>query len=89
MTRELQRLSWLKIKELVPEKIDLNQVVRETENWVGRTIESRIEIDTVQQTDLWPTMVDRASVQSALVNLLVNARDGIDGSGRRKSSLIL
>lgn len=75
-------LAYARKAQLVPEKIDLNQVVKETENWVGRTIESRVEIDTIQQDDLLPTMVDRASVQSALVNLLVNARDGIDGSGR-------
>ncbi len=75
-------LAYARKAQLVPERVDLNQVVKETENWVGRTIESRIEIDTIQHAGLWPTMVDRASLQSALVNLLLNARDGIDGSGQ-------
>ena len=61
---------------------DLNQVVRETGNWLRRTIESRIEIRTVLQKDLWQTRVDRVSLQTALVNLLVNARDAFEGSGK-------
>jgi CheY-like chemotaxis protein len=75
-------LAYARKARLTPVLTDLNQVVRETEKWLRRTIESRIEIETVLQAGLWPTMVDRVSLQSALVNLLVNARDAVDGSGQ-------
>ena len=75
-------LAYARKAQLVPVVTDLNQVVRETQNWLRRTIESRIEIETALQADLWPVLVDRVSVQSALVNLLVNARDAFESSGR-------
>jgi signal transduction histidine kinase/ActR/RegA family two-component response regulator len=74
-------LAYARKARLHPERIDVNQVVRETENWLRRTIESRIEIETVLQAGLWPIEADRVSLQSALVNLLVNARDALTGSG--------
>lgn len=75
-------LAYARKARLTPVLVDLNQVVRETEKWIRRTIESRIEIESALQADLWPILADRSSLQSALVNLLVNARDAIDGSGR-------
>ena len=75
-------LAYARQAQLTPELTDLNQVVRETGNWLRRTIESRIEIRTVLQKDLWQTRVDRVSLQTALVNLLVNARDAFEGSGK-------
>ncbi len=75
-------LSYARKARLVPEMLDLNEVVRETEKWMRRTIASRIDIEIVLQAGLWPTMADKSSLQSALVNLIVNARDAFDGSGQ-------
>lgn len=75
-------LAYARRARLTPVQVDLNDVVRETEQWMRRTIPSRIEIETNLQAGLWPTIVDQSSVQSALVNLLVNARDAFEGSGR-------
>lgn len=80
LTRNM--LAYARKAQLTPVRTDLNEVVRETERWVRRTIESSVEIETVLQAGLWPTLVDRASIQSALVNLLVNARDALEGSGK-------
>jgi signal transduction histidine kinase/ActR/RegA family two-component response regulator len=74
-------LAYARKARLTPVLLDLNEVVRETEKWMRRTIESRIEIETVLQAGLWPTLADKSSLQSALVNLLVNARDAFEGSG--------
>lgn len=80
LTRNM--LAYARRARLEPEVTDLNQVVRETETWLRRTIESSIEIETVLQAGLWPTKVDRVSLQSAVVNLLVNARDAFTGPGK-------
>ena len=75
-------LAYARKAQLMPVLIDLNQVVRETEKWIRRTIESRIEIETHLQKRLWSMLADKSSLQSAMVNLLVNARDALDGPGR-------
>lgn len=75
-------LAYARKARLTPVVVDLNEVVRETEKWIRRTIESRIHIETALQAELWPTLADKSSLQSALVNLLVNARDATEGSGR-------
>ena len=75
-------LAYARKARLTPIKLDLNEVVRETEKWMRRTIPSRIEIETNLQAGLWLTMADKSSLQSALINLLVNARDAFDGSGK-------
>ena len=75
-------LAYARRARLTPVQVDLNEVVRETESWMRRTIPSRIEIETNLQAGLWPTVADQSSLQSALVNLLVNARDAFEGSGK-------
>jgi signal transduction histidine kinase/CheY-like chemotaxis protein len=79
LTRNL--LAYARQAQLRPEALDLNAVVRETEAWLRRTIESHIEIGCDLQGGLWPVQVDRASLQSAVVNLLINARDALEGPG--------
>lgn len=75
-------LSYARKAQLSPILMDLNELVRGTESWLRRAIESRIEIQTQLQSGLWRTSADPASLQSALVNLLVNARDSFSESGR-------
>lgn len=75
-------LAYARKARLSPERLDLNDTVRETENWMRRTIPSKIDIKTDLQPDLWLTRVDRISLQNALINLLVNARDAFEASGR-------
>lgn len=45
-------LSYARKSRLVPVGTDINTVVRETEKWLRRTIEARIEIETVLQGGL-------------------------------------
>lgn len=75
-------LSYARKARLEPAVLDLNQTVRETERWMRRTIPSSIQIETVLQAGVWPVKIDQSSLQSALVNLILNARDSIDGSGK-------
>lgn len=75
-------LAYARKARLEPAVLDLNQTVRETERWMRRTIEANIQIETVLQAGIWPVKVDRGSLQSALVNLILNARDSMDGGGK-------
>lgn len=80
LTRSM--LAYARKARLEPVVLDINKTVRETERWMRRTIRSNIQIETALQAGIWPIKVDKNSLQSALVNLIVNARDAIDGSGK-------
>lgn len=62
--------------------VDLNKLVRDTKNWTGRTLPASIEVETSLLAGLWEIVVDPSSTQSALLNLILNARDAMDGSGK-------
>jgi len=80
LTRNM--LAYARKAKLSPQILDLNDTVRETKSWLRRTIPSQIDIKTVLQKHLWPTRVDKTSLQNALINLLMNARDSFVGSGQ-------
>lgn len=66
---------------LAPSAVDLNQLVRNTKNWTGRTLPSRIKVETSLPADLWPILADPSSTESALLNLILNARDAMETGG--------
>jgi CheY-like chemotaxis protein len=47
-----------------------------------RTIGESITVETVFDTDIWPLHVDPAQVESAILNLAINARDAMPSGGR-------
>ena len=75
-------LSYARKAQLNPVAVDANETVLQTRKWISRTLDARVRIETRLQPDAWCTLVDRGSLQSALVNLLVNARDAIEDSGQ-------
>lgn len=80
LTRSM--LAFARKSQLSPTAIRINDVVRETENWIMRAIPSSIEIDTSLQHNPWPLSLDLASLQSAIVNIIVNARDAMPRGGK-------
>jgi PAS domain S-box-containing protein len=74
-------LAFARKAPLMPVKLDLNKVVRETKNWIGRTLPESVIVETSLLAGLWPVEADRASLESALLNLTLNARDAMEGKG--------
>jgi len=79
LTRQL--LAFSRQQRLQPRVIDLNDLVKGVTSLLRRTIGSNIEIRTELDGGLWLAEVDPAHVESALVNLAVNARDAMPGGG--------
>ncbi len=80
LTRSL--LSFARRAALEPEAIDLNDVVREMDRLVRRVISETVDLEVSLLGGLWPATADRASLDSAILNLVINARDAMDGGGR-------
>ena len=80
LTRNM--LSYSRRAPLQPKIMDLNKLVRDTKNWAGRTLPSNVEIETSLLARLWKVKADPVAAESALLNLILNARDAMPLGGR-------
>jgi PAS domain S-box-containing protein len=65
-----------------PQVLDLNQIVREVEVLLRRTIGDHVELETRLDRDLCHVRADPGQIEQVLVNLAVNARDAMPDGGR-------
>jgi len=65
-----------------PQVLDLNDTVAGMLKMLRRLIGENIELGWYPGHDLWNVMIDPSQVDQLLANLLVNARDAIDGVGK-------
>ncbi|WP_197431041.1 ATP-binding protein [Aliiruegeria sabulilitoris] len=79
LTRKM--LAFARRARLEPAVLDLNQVVRETAAWAGRTMPESIQVVTEFDEALPKVKLDRGSSENALLNLMVNARDAMPEGG--------
>lgn len=66
---------------LAPAPLDLDAALREMEGMLRRLLPARIALETVLAGALPPATVDRASLENALLNLVLNARDSMQAGG--------
>ena len=77
-----QLLAFSRKQALNPKATDLNALVVTTGKLLRRTLGRHIEFVVDLAADLWPVDIDRAQLETALINLCVNARDATPGGGR-------
>lgn len=77
-----QLLSFARRQQLAPQATNLGRVIRGMDDLLRRALGEAIEIETVIAGGLWTTYVDPTQVESALLNLAVNARDAMAGRGK-------
>jgi nitrogen-specific signal transduction histidine kinase/CheY-like chemotaxis protein len=74
-------LAFARRQRLNPKMIDTNSIVEEMAGLLRRTLGERIEIREDLAPGVWQTMIDRGQLESALLNLVVNARDAMPNGG--------
>lgn len=73
-------LSFARKSPLSPVEIDLHDLIDETRRWSQRVIPSNIEVKTSIPDDLRTVSLDKAMAQTALLNVILNAKDAmLDG----------
>jgi PAS domain S-box-containing protein len=80
LTRQL--LAFSRRQSLQPKLVDVNALVANTMQLIARTLGGNLTIDVRPADGLWPVRVDAAQLESALINIAINARDAMPGGGR-------
>ena len=75
-------LAFARKQTLRPQITDVNQLVSGMTTILQRTLGETIEIEVAQDPMLWHCLIDPTQLQNALLNLAINARDAMAGSGR-------
>ena len=75
-------LSFARRQALDPKPLDANKLVTAMSELLRRTLGESIAIESVLSGGLWRTMADPNHLESALLNLAVNARDAMPTGGR-------
>jgi len=75
-------LAFSRQSPLEPQLTDLNRLVSSMSDLIRRTIGEHIALEVVLGAGLWATHVDPNQLETAIINLAVNARDAMPTGGK-------
>jgi PAS domain S-box-containing protein len=67
---------------LAPKVVNIGRVLAGLDDILQRSLGEAIEVETMVNGGLWNSFVDTTQVENALLNLAINARDAMEGSGK-------
>lgn len=77
-----QLLAFSRRQALAPQVTDLTQLVSGAADLLRRTLGDHVVVETSLVPDLWPCLIDPNQLESALLNLAINARDAMPEGGQ-------
>jgi PAS domain S-box-containing protein len=76
-----QLMAFARKQHLRMEYLPLNTLVREMHELLERSVGGAVRLEYDMAPDAWPVMADASQVQTALLNLAINARDAMPSGG--------
>lgn len=77
-----QLLAFGRRQTLAPKVVNLGRLIRGMDDMLRRALGEAVEIETIIGGGLWNTFADPVQVETALLNLAINARDAMQGRGK-------
>ena len=77
-----QLLSFMRRQSSTPDSLSLSDLFSFLGGLLGRIIGPRIVVECGNGSDIWPVRADPAQLESAVLNLAINARDAMPTGGR-------
>jgi signal transduction histidine kinase/CheY-like chemotaxis protein len=74
-------LAFSRRQTLDPKPTNANRLISGMEELIRRTVGPSVEVEVVGAGGLWTTKVDPSQLESALLNLCINARDAMPNGG--------
>jgi len=75
-------LAFARRQPLDPRPVQANALVSSLEDLFRRTVGETVTLEVVLAGGLWPTLCDPNQLESALLNLVINARDAMPDGGK-------
>ena len=74
-------LAFARRQPLDPKPLNVNQLLQGMSDFFRRTLSENIELEIVGGAGVWQVEVDPSQMEAAILNLVVNARDAMEGRG--------
>ena len=75
-------LAYARKQPLDPRMLDVNALVGSVNGLLERTLGEQVVLDMQLDAGLWPCTADQTQLETAIINLAVNARDAMPDGGR-------
>jgi two-component system, NtrC family, sensor kinase len=75
-------LAFSRLAPLDPRPLDLNRLLKDLSDFLSRSLGEAISLEVIGAAGLWTVAADQPQLETALLNLAVNARDAMPSGGK-------